>query len=495
MSAVLAPLPKSRDAAFKEAWALSEKLSQMRARNRMLMYFPDEDTTDANGVLFPSRDKYPKHLEFFAHGKNTFSRMFMAAVGAGKSEALLYELSCHARGWYPEWWPGVKYDRPLSIWVCGKTIRSVRDILQTKWLGPPNLEHVGGGILPVDWLDLDSISRLSQGSIDSFRIKRVDGTTTHVGFKAYEQGVGSFYGTDKDIVAYDEPCPLSIYSQGLMRTRNRENARVMYTVAALEGKTETVKMFMDEPDQSRVIVTCSWDEIPHLTEEWKRNTLANTAMYLRDSVRTGIPSRGQGAVYPTMEKDFVIDPIPLAAHWLRIWGMDGGYHNTAALWAAYDRDAGVAYVVCDYKAGGEGTDVGIHATRFMARNRAFGFEKMPGVGDASAISQLDGKKMIDEYRKYGLELRLATKSVDTGIAKVLSWLNDGKLKVFSTCEKLLDEYRSYSYKMDDEGKPTNSIVKINDHIMDVIRYIIMDIEKVAALPKKETQDFQLVTYT
>jgi len=470
--------------------AIRDELERRDSRNRLRLYFPDEETIGPDGVIFPARERYPKHLEFFARGANVFARMFLAAVGSGKTEALLYELSCHARGWYPHWWEGVRYNRPLSIWVCGGTIRSVRDIMQTKWLGPPKLEHIGGGILPVDWLDLDSISRLSQGSIDSFRIKRADGTTTHVGFKAYEQGVAAFYGTDKDIVAYDEPCPLAIYSQGLMRTRNRENARVIYTVAALEGRTEAVRLFMDEPDPSRVIVTCSWDEIPHLTEEWKRNTLANTSIYLQDAVKTGVPSRGQGAVYPTLEKDFVIDPIPTQKHWRWIWAMDGGYHNTAAVWGAYDADSDTVYIVSEYKDGGEGTDAGLHATRFLARNRAFGFLNMPGVGDASAVSQIDGKKMLNEYKGYGLNLRLATKAVDTGIVKVLTRLNDGRLKVFRTCEKFLDEFRSYSYEMDDEGKPTQRIVKVNDHILDSCRYLCMAVEDVAERPAVTTTQFK-----
>lgn len=476
--------------AIREYGAILDAIQKKLQANRMRLYFPDEDLVDHNGVAFPARSKYPKHLDFFARGKSTFARMFLAAVGAGKTEALLYELSCHARGWYPAWWEGVRYDRPLNIWVCGKTARSVRDILQTKWLGAPNLEHIGEGMLPVEWLDLNSITRMSQGSIDSFRIKREDGTTSHIGFKTYEQGVGSFYGTDKDIVAYDEPCPLNIYSQGLMRTRNRENARIMYTVAALEGKTETVKLFMDEQDISRVTVTCSWDEIPHLTEEWKRNTLANTAVYLRDSVRTGIPSRGQGAVYPVLESEFVIQPIPIPKHWLWLYGMDGGYHNTAGVWGAYDRDADTVYIVEDYKDGGEGTNVSVHAARFNEKNRSRGFEKMPGVGDASAISQIDGAKLLTEYKKYGLNLTLAVKAVDTGVAKVLNRLENGKLKVFSTCTKLLEEFRNYSYKIDDEGKPTNAIVKVNDHIMDAKRYLIMSVEEKAAAPTKSKVTFQ-----
>lgn len=454
---------------------LASELKQRADSARLFRYFPEVDTVH-NGVTYHSRDKYPRHMEFFARGKDTFARMFAAAVGAGKTEALLQELTFHGRGWYPDFWPGLTYDRPLDIWVCGKTIRSVRDILQTKWLGPPNEEHFGNGILPLEWLDLDSIARLSQGSVDSFRIRHVSGGYTHVGFKAYEQGVGSFYGTDKDIVAYDEPCPLAIYSQGLMRTRNRHNARVLYTVAALEGKTETVKMFMDEPDPSRVMVTCSWDDVPHLTEEWKRNTLANTAEYLRDSVRTGLPSRSQGAVYPVKEESFVIDPIPIPKHWKWVAGFDGGYHNTAGTWVAYDEDADVAYLAADYKDGGPGTNLELHAMRLLARSKGFGFQRMPFRGDAAAINQDDGQSLRKQYRDAGLNLELADKAVTAGIAAVLNRLETGRLKVFRTCVKWLDEFRAYRYEYDEETGEHGKIIKVNDHLMDATRYAIMSLK-------------------
>ena len=454
---------------------LASELKRRADGARLFWYYPDE-TREIGGKTFHARERYPKHLEFFARGKDTFQRMFMASVGAGKTEALLYELTLHARGWYPDWWPGIRYDRPLDMWVSGKTFETTREILQTKWLGPPDSEMEGLGILPVEWLDKESIVRLSQGSIKSFRVHHVSGGVSRIAFKSYDQGKDKYYGTDQDIVAFDEPCPAAIYAMGVHRTRNRPDARVIYTVAALEGKTETVKMFMDEPDPSRVIVTCSWDEVPHLDEEWKRATLAATPHYLRESTMTGVPSRAQGAVYPIAESEFVIDPIPIPKHWRWIAGFDAGFHNTAGAFIVVDPDSDVAYTVADYKDGGPGTDYQLHVTRLKARARGFGFEAMPFRGDAAAVNQSDGKKLLDLYRAAGLNLQLADKSVAAGIGDVTERLESGRLKVFKTCTKLLDEFRNYSYEFDEESGTLGKIVKVNDHIMDAWRYAIREIK-------------------
>ncbi len=412
--------------------------------------------------------------------------------------AALYEASFHCRGWYPDWWIGIRYDRPLNVWVSGKTFKTTRDILMSKWLGRPYEE--GTGILPHNWLDHDSIQRISgTGAIDTFRIKRHDGTTfSHVGVKTCEQGVSAYYGTEQDLIVLDEPHPIEIYAQCVARTRNRENPRIIYTVAPVEGRTETVAMFLNESDPSRKVITCGWRDAPHLTEEWKKDARANTPVYLIETIEEGIPRRGQGAVYPVLESTFVIDPVKISPHWPMVWGFDGGFHNTAAVWLAWDRDNDVVYCIADYKDGGtdrnsgEPIDYTIHVARIQARNRAYGFERMPGVGDAAARNALDGKQVLKQYQSAGCNLFLAQKargSVDAGIGEVLERMANGRLKVFRNCVKLLDEFRTYSY---DE---TNRVIKNNDHCLDALRYAIFSGLKKAQTKQRDELLIQQVTFS
>ena len=475
----------ARNSAIANLPTIFAALQDRRRKNKLFRFYPEHDQPG-----FPARHRYGKHLEFFRAGKHAFARYAMCGNGLGKTEGMGgYELAWHARGVYPEWWDGKQFDRPLNIWVVGKTQRDVRDILQTKLLGKPYEESNGGGIIPVEWIDLKSIRRVSApaGTIDNLRIHHVSGGHTTIHFKSCEQGLIAFAGTEMDIVWFDEPPPVDIYSQGVMRTRNREGAFVMVTATPIQGRTETVKLFLDEPDPSRVIIRAGWDDVPHLTEEWKQNALANTPIYLRNAVKYGDPTRTGGAVYPIDEKLFVIEPFKIPDHFKWVYGMDCGWHYTAAGFHAYDPDKDILYLVADYKDGGldknsgERIDYTIHATRIKSRAKILsGMNDMPGVSDAAAINQKDGEQMIHLYKSCGLNLHLPDKAVNAGIAAVTERICSDRYKVFNTCVQWLNEFREYS--VDDDGKP----IKVNDHLMDQSRYTVLSGVKLAK-SKSNTQ--------
>lgn len=473
-----------------EAINLLDGIASARADNRLSLYYPDEDRPG-----FPARAKYQKHLEFFAAGKTTFARLAMCANGFGKTEGLGgYEVICHARGWYPEWWPGCRFERPIEIWIAGNTRETTRDIQQTKLLGRPYEEGVG--MIPRAWVDYGSIKRISNtaGAISSFRVRRVDGKFSYIAFKSYDQGLSSFYGTEKDIIWLDEPPPVDIYSQCVARTRNRTGAMVMVTATPIEGRTETIKLFLDQEDQSRTVIRAGWKHAPHLDEEWKKNARANTPAYLLSAVENGEPSMTGMAVYPIQEKEFVVDPFPIPKHYKWVFGLDTGLHNTASLWCAYDADKDTLYFVSDYKAGavstsGDVIDYSIHAVRIKSRSKILsGMDDMPGVADAAAVNIKDGSKMLDLYRGCGLSLILPNKAVDAGISKLTERLINGKAKVFKTCELFLDEYRSY--RTNDDGK----IIKTNDHLLDCARYICMSGLQIAIAPSKKQINIPKVSF-
>jgi len=215
---------------------------------------------------------------------------------------------------------------------------------------------------------------------------------------------------------------------------------------------------------TKAVVTCTWDDVPHLSEDQKSQLLEDLPSHVRETRSLGVPSLGAGAVYPIPENRFVIDPIPIAPHWRRVFGFDGGYHHTSAIWGALDKDSDILYLYTEHQpdnSGGE-WDYLRHASSIKMRG-----DWIPGVGDAAATSQLDGKKTLKAYRDEGIDLKLADKSVDAGIQEVTKRISQGRLKVFSTCTSWLKEYRIYRY--DDNGK----IVKKDDHLMDCTRYLCM----------------------
>ena len=223
-----------------------------RERQRMLFaLFPEEDI-QYRGEIYHSRHKYPKHTEFFKAGATYRERCFMAANRIGKTVAGGFETACHLTGWYPDWWEGRVFDRPVRWWVAGKNGETTRDILQAKLLGEvkdsvARKQLTGEGIILGDSILQNSASWKSgvPNLIDPIKIKHKSGGKSTLGFKSFHQGRGSFEGTEQDGIWLDEECPQDVYNECLIRTATT-NGMVMLTFTPLEGLTETVLQFLPD---------------------------------------------------------------------------------------------------------------------------------------------------------------------------------------------------------------------------------------------------------
>jgi hypothetical protein len=133
-----------RTAAGGQAGAVPELLSMMRAKHSARMFYdiyPDNDNVAPNGrVLYYARDRYEKHLEFFAAGADYRERCALFGNRCGKTTAASYELVCHLTGQYPEWWVGKRFEEPILAWAVGKTNESTRDIVQKTLFGSVKYE-------------------------------------------------------------------------------------------------------------------------------------------------------------------------------------------------------------------------------------------------------------------------------------------------------------------------------------------------------------------
>lgn len=222
---------------------------------------------------------------------------------------------------------------------------------------------------------------------------------------------------------------------------------------------------------SKSVVMAGWDDVPHLTEESKKEMLAATPPYLRDSRSKGIPGLGAGAVYPIPEEEIMYDVMEIPPWFRRSYGMDVGWKWTAVVFAAHDQDNDITYIYDAYKRSEAQPE--IHAAAI--KNRYPGDMKLAGVIDPAAAgrSQIDGKNLLQLYRKLGLRLVPADNAVEAGVTKVWSRLSTGNLKIARHLTDLFDEYRLYRRTI--EGK----IVKEHDHYMDALRYHTMSGLKLA----------------
>ncbi len=271
---------------------------RLTEREKLYSYYPDD------GPL--RRELYPKHLACFAAGATEKERCMLAANRVGKTEGVGgYELTLHLTGQYPAWWIGTRFTRPVRAWAAGDTGKTVRDILQTKLLGPPgNIELLGTGLIPQASIIRTTPKAGVPDSVESVHVRHApSGGTSVLVLKSYDQKREAFQGTEQDFILLDEEPPLAIYIECLLRTMTTDGL-VLATFTPLEGLSETVLHFL--PDGSlenakRFVVMASWDDVPHLSQQQKDALWNSIPPFQRDARSKGIPQLGSGAIYPVQE--------------------------------------------------------------------------------------------------------------------------------------------------------------------------------------------------
>lgn len=414
-----------------------------------------------------TRVRYPKHWEFFDAGATYPVRLFTAGNQVGKSISCGSELTYHLTGDYPLDWRGKTFNGPVSVWIVGKNSELVRDTIQRTLLG--DVGQFGTGLVPLDNLDVDTMTDAKRTStpITSFRVLHASGGYSTVTLKSGEQGREAFQAATLDIVWIDEEVPFDVFNECLVRLMVRKGI-MMYSFTPLKGTTEVIKMFMvngtfQEGDvgHGRYVVRCSMYDVPHQTKDTIENLIATTPPFLRDARIHGIPALGAGAIYPVPESEFVIDPQPIPKHWKHCYGLDVG-NKTAAVWLAIDPDTGVIWTYSDYYK--EREEPSIHTSGIKAKG-----DWIPGAIDPASRgrSQIDGNQLMEMYSNLGLTLTPAINAVESGLYTVWELLSTGRLKVFSNCTYLLQEFRGY--QRDEKGR----VVKTADHVVDAWRYAVM----------------------
>jgi phage terminase large subunit-like protein len=222
----------------KELLQNLEELDRRQTYNHLAYMYP------ATGKL--SRDKYPKHLEFFRLGKDFNERALLGGNRSGKSYAGSYEDVLHLTGRYPDWWQGRKFDYPISLWSCGDTGKTLKDIAQTTLLGPPGQTDVQGtGMIPQECIIKTTNRMGTPDAIESVFVKHISGGTSILQFKAYEQGREAYQGTTTDVIHLDEEAPMDIYVECLLRTLTCDGI-IYLTATPLLGLTDLMLAFLPE---------------------------------------------------------------------------------------------------------------------------------------------------------------------------------------------------------------------------------------------------------
>jgi Terminase RNaseH-like domain/Terminase large subunit, T4likevirus-type, N-terminal len=220
---------------------------------------------------------------------------------------------------------------------------------------------------------------------------------------------------------------------------------------------------------SRFCITATWDDVPHLSAEMKREMWDAYPAHEREARANGVPMLGSGRVFPLSEDDIKISAFPIPAHWPLIGGMDFGYdHPFAATKLAWDKDSDTIYVTEAYRKR-EATPV-IHAAAIKpwGANLPWAWPH-----DGLQHDKGSGNALAGQYESQGLKTlpERATfedggNGVEAGVNEMLDRMLTGRWKVFAHLNDWFDEFRMYHRK---DGR----IVKLVDDLLSSSRYAMM----------------------
>ena len=458
---------------------------QLEELEQALKALSDKYQYNQIGAYFPSsgeysRDKYPKHLEFFRQSKFYRIMALIGANGIGKSLLGTLMTYFHLSGKYPIWWEGHRFERgPISGWMAsieGKQLRSVQDIMFGSAI------DVGTGVIPrEDLLDDDGNTQVYAmgGTTHCFGICYIRHYTngkfdgySKLEFKTYLQGWAQFQGANLQWIWLDEePDDAKIYRECLMRLRGPagREGRILCTFTPTHGYTQVYLSFLPNgvypppPNPNKYVLRITWDDVPHLSADWKQAAIeeikATNPLELRARTH-GEAAMGAGKVFPVEEEFFIIPRFEIPDYFPRAYGLDFGWHATAAVWVTQDPVTKIKYVYAEYKRGG------VHDSMHVQAVEAKG-KWIPGICDPHSGRRDGGELRADYYRGLGLSLVNGKSNVQTGIAMLLNDLQTGQLKIMCDCVGLINEIRTYRW---DPNNPSTPADKQDDHEIDSLKY-------------------------
>ena len=247
---------------------------------------------------------FQHQLRFFATGTSQ-RRGILAANRIGKTVSTCYETAMHLTGLYPDWWPGMRYDKPINVMVAGEGWSQVALVLQNELLGTNDVkirDQIGTGAIPRDCIVTETM-RGDGANCIGVEIRHTSGGKSYLLFANYTQEVRQMQGFKLNVAVFDEQPPDDFFSEIVTRTATTQG-QVLCSFTPLKGLNGLVSKFWNHEDGYDHI-RVSWDDVPEY-DPWGEPFLLNSTRaqlerdYLpheRDARRNGVPVMGKGAVF------------------------------------------------------------------------------------------------------------------------------------------------------------------------------------------------------
>lgn len=142
-------------------------------------------------------------------------------------------------------------------------------------------------------------------------------------------------------------------------------------------------------------------------------------------------------VYDMPVDDFLVTPFMVPDSWPRAYAMSVLPEHTSVVWMTVDLAANMTYLYTEFLR--RRVDPAVSAAAVNARGKS-----VPGmmVRDTTGAKS-DADAMIETYQGLGLSFALAATAGEADIAYVADRLATGRLKVFSTMQNWVEQFRRY----------------------------------------------------
>jgi hypothetical protein len=242
------------------------------------------------------------------------------------------------------------------------------------------------------------------------------------------------------------------------------------------------EIYLRQDDPNITVITASINDNPHinpaeidliaegLTEEERKIRLNGEFVSLHGLVYKEFADR----------PPYVIEPFDLPDDWTIYMGMDPHLRTeTGVLFCAVNRE-GDLFVVDELFTDGLISDISQKILHKLDGRTPFLSLIDPSSKQPNPVS---GVSIRDEFARHGIMTREARKDVGAGIYRVREYLKldsvykKPRLFIFNSCRRLRYEFMHYVW--DDDYRRINdtqkqSPRKKDDHLLDCLRYVIME---------------------
>ncbi len=433
---------------------------------------------------------FEHQVKFFA--TTTDRRGILAANRIGKTVSTCFETAMHLTGQYPEWWPGKRFDKPVTVMVAGEGWSQVALVLQQELLGSPDIkltEQLGTGAIPRDAIVLDTMRNDGANCIGC-EIRHASGGKSYLLFANYTQEVRQLQGFKLDLAVFDEQPPDDFFSEIVTRTATTQGM-VLCSFTPLKGLNGLVSKFWNR-ESGYDFIRVAWSDVPEYDPWGEPFLLASTRAQLerdylpheREARIQGRPIMGKGAVFqvsswPTYAPgDFNFRTMPNIQ---RIIALDLGLVNdktviTLMYWDPYEREAWLHRQIVV-----QGVDEAIPSQyiNHLLRPEVFGTPiVLPPDASTPGRYTMSSNSIRELFEQYELNVLAdpamnppdsqgrKTNHKSYGINIMRQMIDFGSLHINENCVEFLNE--AQNYHVDDRGRFSDP-----DDCIDSARYALL----------------------